>query len=110
MMFFNHSKVRAYLVEHGEVFTIRLKKRREGNDLFVYGALFKDPIKIGKGEVRLVKSISFSREESSEKELTEFVNKSGFDSPQEWIEGFVAVNKGRIPKEAFVYHARLKRD
>ena len=106
MMFFNHQIVRAFLLWHSEVFTLRSRKRkREGRELFVTGSLYKFE-KIGKGNVKLVKILSYP----FSPKLSRYIKRSGFYTQKEWIDGFVEINKGKVPTEVFLYHARLSGD
>lgn len=102
MMFFNHPKVRAYLMAHGEVFTLRDHKRREGRDLLVTGSRFKNA-RLGFGEVCLVKIFAGL----SSKALRPYLNRSGFQKCAEWIEAFKEVHKKSGDGEAFLFYVRL---
>lgn len=102
MMFFNYPKVRKHLLAHHEVYTLRVKKRREGMDLLVHGSRFRF-VKIGVGEVTLVRTIKAP----FEPKIRPYVGASGFKASKEWLEAFRAINDVAKPKTAYLFHVRL---
>lgn len=78
-IFFNKKEAREQLLKHGEVYTLRRKRKSEGQTTAREGNLFqfKD---LGKVDVELVGEIS----ECSEEEVGEYLSKSGFRSVADW--------------------------
>ena len=53
VMFFNVPEVKTFLLENGEVFTLRKMRKRVGNDIAVTGSYFKQ-IKLARINIELV--------------------------------------------------------
>ena len=77
-IFFNRPKAREYLMKNGIVYTLRPAERKNGTYRLCYGNYFKS-IKLGQGEVEFIKKIE------DDKELEDYVARSGFDTCEEWI-------------------------
>lgn len=103
MMFFNHPKVRQFLLQRKEVYTLREKKRHEGRDSLVVGRLFKTK-KIGFGQISMVKKIT----KISPKKLKPYVKKSGLKNSKEWIDALKTFCKGKVPRTMYLYNVQLE--
>lgn len=103
-MFFNHPIVRDFLIANREVFTLRAKRRREGRERLVYGALFRNT-HIGSGMVTLV---SLQNVLLAPRVLCPSrVAKSGFATRAQWLDAFMGINKNQVPTQAYLYHVTL---
>jgi hypothetical protein len=89
VMWFNVSESREYLLKHGQVYTLRPKKRREGKEILSYGGFGK------KGEV----NVKFVKEILDWNELNRYVDKSGFRTVDEWVR--------KAKGNRFLYHVVL---
>jgi len=89
-----------YLIENGEIYTIRPNKRKTVDEIKV-GIYYKD-VKVGKGTKRLVGSVARLGEwkviktDKTVVGLDEYVHKSGFKTVKDWIKAVITVNK-RMP-------------
>jgi hypothetical protein len=89
VMWFNVPEAREYLLQYGEVYTLRPKKRREGKEVLSYGGFGK------KGEV----NVKFVKEILDWNELNRYVDKSGFRTVDEWVR--------KAKGNRFLYHVVL---
>jgi hypothetical protein len=89
VIWFNNEKARKYLLENGDVYTLRPKKRREGLDVLSYTNFGK------KGIVE----IKFLGKIEDYCELQDFVEFSGFESIKEW--------KRAAGDSRFLYYVKL---
>ncbi len=112
MMLFKSEKALNFLLENGEVYTLRPRRRREGKDWIKIGR-----IKLADIEVKLVGEV-FSgwygyfwvRPVDNKRTilpLGNFVQKSGFRTVREWLEEVKRLNGGKVPDRLFLYHVRL---
>jgi len=89
-----------YLIENGEVYTIRPQRTKvvKENEVYIY---YKD-LKIGKGKKERVGSVARLGEwkviktDKTVVGLDEYVHKSGFKTVKDWIKAVITVNK-RMP-------------
>lgn len=97
-----------YLIENGEVYTIRPNKNKvvEENEVYIY---YKG-MRIGKGKKERIGSVARLGEwkvvktDKTVVDLSEYVDKSGFKTVKDWIKAVITVNK-RMP--AFLQLYRL---
>jgi len=73
MIWFKVKPVREFLIINGEVYTLRKKRFRIGNDVAVYGSMYKQK-RIGKVNIEVVGKIT------RVEELLPYVRESGLDS------------------------------
>jgi len=97
VMFFNVKMVRDFLIEHGEVYTLRKLRKRLGSDVAVFGALYKHTTfaKI---------NITFIGKITSANQLENYVYKSGLNSAKEWFSK--ATEMSGYP--LYLYHVEVK--
>ncbi|RLI18407.1 hypothetical protein DRO54_10180 [Candidatus Bathyarchaeota archaeon] len=89
-----------YLIENGEVYTIRPQKSKvvDENGVYIY---YKD-MRIGIGKKERVGSVArlggwkVVKKDKTVVDLSEFVDKSGFKTVKDWIKAVVTINK-RMP-------------
>jgi len=89
-----------YLIENGEVYTIRPQKSKvvDENGVYIY---YKD-MRIGIGKKERIGSVArlggwkVVKKDKTVVDLSEFVDKSGFKTVKDWIKAVVTVNK-RMP-------------
>lgn len=97
VMIFENEKARNQLLQKGEVFTWRKKKRQRNfaEDWATH--------KRGGTKIATIRVCYFG--EVLPGELGEFVDRSGFESLQEWIDVILKMNKG-IGGFGHLYHVR----
>jgi len=89
-----------YLIENGEVYTIRPTKNKiaEENTVYIY---YKD-MRIGIGKKERIGGVArlggwkVVKKDKTVVDLDEFVDKSGFKTVKDWIKAVITVNK-RMP-------------
>ncbi|MCD6148685.1 hypothetical protein J7J18_04890 [bacterium] len=100
-----------YLIENGEVYTIRPNKRKTVDEIKV--VIYYKDVKVGKGTKRLVGSVAKLGEwkviktDKTVVDLSEFVDKSGFKTVKDWIKAVITVNK-RIPVFLQLFHVKVE--
>ena len=100
-----------YLVENGEVYTIRPSAGKLVDEIKV-DVYYKD-VKIGKGVKVLVGTVArFWEWKVIEKnktvhDLSEYVDKSGFKSVKDWIKAVIKVNR-KVPLLLWLYHVKIE--
>ena len=100
-----------YLIENGEVYTIRPQRTKvvKENEVYIY---YKD-LKIGKGKKERVGSVARLGEwkviktDKTVVDLSEFVDKSGFKTVKDWIKAVITVNK-RMPVFLQLFHVKVE--
>jgi len=75
VVWFNNPKARAYLLEHGHVYTLRPKKRV---------CWIRDALMWKERRKRAMVEVCFIREINSDFELVNYVSQSGFQTVPEW--------------------------
>jgi len=112
-IYFKSKKALDYLLKNGEVYTIRLKKRSEG---LAYVKTSKKGRKLAEVEVKYVGEVVLTEPDDewyvadgayAKGKLEEFVDKSGFDSVEEWLEEVRKLNGGKLPDRMFLYHCKI---
>ena len=93
VIYFKCQKAFSYLLNNGEVYTIRTKQRRTGLAW----------VKHNKRKVADV-WVEYVSEITDPVELERFVDKSGFGSVEEWLAEVRKLNRGRLPDRLFLYH------
>jgi len=89
-----------YLIENGEVYTIRPTKNKIAEENTVY--IYYKGMRIGKGKKERIGSVARLGEwkviktDKTVGDLSEFVDKSGFKTVKDWIKAVITVNK-RMP-------------
>jgi len=100
-----------YLIENGEVYTIRPQRTKvvKENEVYIY---YKD-LKIGKGKKEKVGSVARLGEwkviktDKTVVGLDEYVHKSGFKTVKDWIKAVITVNK-RMPVFLQLFHVKVE--
>ena len=92
MIWFNVRQALNQLLKHGEVYTLRPKKRREGIEP-LFSKFFPQKSKGDRVLVKFVKKIT------KKEDLIPFVAKSGFSSIDEWLQ--------KAGEASFLYYVRL---
>lgn len=95
-----HSRARDHLLETGDVYTFRAKRRK------TTGLTHWRKERTGKkqGNVYLVEVGEFSPRDDS---LDEFAPNSGFDTLDRWRDGIREMNNDRLPASGWLYLAEL---
>lgn len=107
-MIFSHPKVRRQL-DKGEVFTFRTKRRKVeyGED---WATNKRGGHKIGSIYVSYFDEWTTDDGSTSLAEgarnIKNFVERSGFDSLEEWLEVIKELNGGKLPTKGYLYHVR----
>lgn len=104
---FSSKKALSFLTSHGEVYTLR--KRRKAGKAWLTAK--RGGKKIADVEVKEVGRVVFRDEpyvvtDEGERPLSEFTPKSGFESTEEWIRELRKLH-GKIPDDLYLYHVRL---
>ena len=102
VIWFKHPKALAYLLTHGEVYTLRGRRKncpdgrvtvRAGRYVSIMGSIEYV------GVIDLNDPAQVSR-------LNNYVSKSGFSSVEEWVEAYKKLNGNRNPTH--LYHVTLR--
>jgi len=110
VIYFKSKKALEHLLKNGEVYTIRPTKRTEG---FAFVKTSKKGKKIAIVGVKYVGEIVLTAPDGewfvadgayAKGKLEEFVDKSGFDSVEEWLEEVRKLNGGKLPDRMLLYH------
>ena len=110
VIYFKSKKALDYLLKNGEVYTIRPRKRSEG---LAYVKTSKKGRKLAEVEVKYVGEVVLTAPDDewyvadgayAKGKLEEFVDKSGFNSVEEWLEEVRKLNGGKLPDRMFLYH------
>ena len=113
VIYFKSKKALDCLLKNGEVYTIRPKKRSEG---LAYVKTSKKGRKLAEVEVKYVGEVVLTAPDDewyvadgayAKGKLEEFVDKSGFDSVEEWLEEVRKLNGGKLPDRMFLYCVKL---
>jgi len=113
VIYFKSKKALDCLLKNGEVYTIRPKKRFEG---LAYVKTSKKGRKLAEVEVKYVGEVVQTAPDDewfvvegayAKGKLEEFVDKSGFNSVEEWLEEVRKLNGGKLPDKMFLYHVKL---
>jgi len=116
VMIFKSKKALNFLLTHGEVYTLRPKRRKEGRDWITDRRGGK---KIANVEVELVAFIDLEKNYAetyryintifncAKDLLGNYVEKSGFQSVGEWLSEGRRIYKGSLPNQPYLYHVRL---
>jgi len=112
MMLFKSEKALSFLLENGEVYTLRPRRRKEGKDWIKVGR-----VKLADIEVRLIGEVFLGwygyfwvrpvENRNTIMPLGQFVQKSGFRTVGEWLEEVKRLNGGKIPDKLFLYYVKL---
>jgi hypothetical protein len=100
VMMFAVEEARNFLLAHGEVYTLRPKFRKRGrtkpiNEHLITSNVWSE-MPFADGLVTFIKEIE------DDKELEEFVSKSGFTTIQEW--------RAKAKDSRFLYYVKLMKD
>lgn len=109
VLIFKSSKALSRLLNHGCVYTLRAKKRKEGKDWVTNkrgGKKLADVFVKYVGEVRIKESGSIVLTERGVRLLEEFVRRSGFWSEDEWLNEVRKLN-GTLPDRTHLYFVCL---
>lgn len=99
MIWFNVKEAFDYLMQYGEVFTLRPYKKKEGK-MMILSSLEGKPHYKGIGEVIFCREIDMENI-ISKAHLHNYYYKSGFDSVEAWLK------KAKPTKKYFLYHVKL---
>ena len=100
-----------YLIENGEIYTIRPNKRKTVEEIKV--KIYYKDVKVGKGTKRLVGIVArlggwkVIKTDKTVVDLDEYVHKSGFKTVKDWIKAVITVNK-RMPAFLQLFHVKVE--
>ena len=109
VLIFKSSKALSYLLNHGCVYTLRAKKRREGRDWVTNkrgGKKIANVLIKYVGEVKISETGSTVLTKCGVRLLEEYVCRSGFWSEEEWLNEVRKLN-GTLPDRAHLYFVCL---
>ncbi len=111
VLIFKSQKALNFLLENGEVYTLRPKIRKEGRDWITNK---RGGRKIADAEVKLIgvcattnRRLVVEIDTGSIKSLEDYVEKSGFSSVEEWFAEGNKIYKGKIPNRLYLYYVKL---
>ena len=100
---FNSVKARDHLLENGHVKTLRTWYSPRQ----MVALAISDGKPIGRVLISLIDVVPLDNEGQAKEVLAKYVNESGFNSVDEWIEEFRRLNRGRKVRNAYLYRVEL---
>jgi len=117
VMYFKSQKALNYLLEHGFVYTLRAERRKHvGNDWIKTSRRGEKVADVFVEEIRLIKLETVTQKFSMKKRVVEYtdlsqlepyVEHSGFNSVEEWVEEYWKLAGWRAPY-AWLYKVTLR--
>ena len=103
---FDSEKARDYLLSHGYVYTLRTWHSPRQ----VMALAISDGKPIGRVFISLIDVVPLVKKDQAKEILVKYVNESGFNSVDEWVEEFRRLNRGRKVRAAYLYKVVLTRE